>query len=166
MRYGVTQTNRSLVRLQVIVLACLLVLACLSGCGGRGRRTMNYQPRSGKYETVTMEVTAYSSDQESTNWRRGRILFWRAYVASGPNKGRRKIVGLTSSGTWARYGTIAADTRYYPYGTVMIIPGYGKGVVEDIGGAIKGPRRLDVFFKTRRQALKWGRQTLQVKVRR
>jgi 3D (Asp-Asp-Asp) domain-containing protein len=147
-----TQTNLSIVRLQAVVLVCLLALACLSGCAS--------------YETISMEVTAYSSDQESTNWRRGRILFWRAYVASGPNKGKRKIVGLTSSGKWARYGTIAADTRYYPYGTVMIIPGYGKGVVEDIGGAIKGPRRLDVYFKTRRRALKWGRQRLQVRVRR
>ena len=160
-----TQTNRSILRFQVVALVCLLVLASLSGCGGRKQRGVNYQ-RKGKYETITMEVTAYSSDQQSTNWRRGRILFWRAYVASGPNKGKRKIVGLTSSGKWARYGTIAADTRYYPYGTVMFIPGYGKGVVEDIGGAIKGPRRLDVYFKTRRRALKWGRQTLPVRVRR
>ena len=160
-----TQTNRSMVRLQIVVLVCLLVLASLSGCGGRQQRAMNHVPRKGKTATVMMEVTAYSSDQESTNWRRGRILFWRAYVASGPNKGKRKIVGLTSSGKWARYGTIAADTRYYPYGTVMIVPGYGRGVVEDIGGAIKGPRRIDVYFKTRRQALKWGRQTLRVRVR-
>ena len=159
-----TQTNRPIVRLQVVVLLCLLVLACLSGCGGRKQRPVDQVPRKGK-ATVTMEVTAYSSDQESTNWRRGRILFWRAYVASGPNKGKRKVVGLTSSGTWARYGTIAADTRYYPYGTVMIVPGYGRGVVEDIGGAIKGPRRIDVYFKTRRQALQWGRQTLKVRVR-
>ena len=161
-----TQTNRSVLWLQVVVLVCLLVLASLSGCGGRERRSMNYQPRKGKYETVTMEVTAYSSDQESTNWRRGRIFFWRAYIASGPNKGKRKIVGLTASGEWARYGTVAADTRYYPFGTVMIIPGYGKGVVQDTGGAIKGPRRLDVYFKTRRRALKWGRQMLRVQVRR
>ena len=147
-----TQTNHLIAWLRVVVLVCLLALVCLSGCA--------------RYETVMMEVTAYSSDPESTEWRRGRILFWRAYVASGPNKGKRKVVGLTSSGTWARYGTIAADTRYYPYGTVMLIPGYGKGVVEDIGGAIKGPRRLDVYFKTRRRALKWGRQTLPVQVRR
>ena len=161
-----TQTKRSIVRLQVVVLVCLLALACLSGCAGRERRAQRFEPRTGKHETIMMEVTAYSSDQESTNWRRGRILFWRAYVASGPNKGKRKIIGLTSSGKRARYGTIAADTRYYPYGTVMIIPGYGKGVVEDIGGAIKGPRRLDVYFKTRRRALQWGRQTLRVRVRR
>ena len=117
------------------------------------------------YEKRSMIVTAYSSDQKSTNWRRGRILFWRAYVASGPNKGKRKIVGLTSSGTKAKYGTIAADTRYYPYGTVMKVPGYGKGVVEDTGGAIKGPRRIDLYFKTRKQALEWGRQKLTVKVK-
>jgi 3D (Asp-Asp-Asp) domain-containing protein len=73
----------------------------------------------------------------STNWRRGRLFFWRAYVASGPNTGKRKYVGITSSGTKASKGTIAADTRYYPYGTVMKIPGYGKGVVEDTGSAIK-----------------------------
>ena len=118
------------------------------------------------YEKRNMTVTAYSSDQKSTNWRRGRILFWRAYVASGPNKGKRKIVGLTSSGTKAKDGTIAADTRYYPYGTVMKVPGYGKGVVEDTGSAIKGPRRIDVYFKTRKQALEWGRQKLTVKVKR
>jgi 3D (Asp-Asp-Asp) domain-containing protein len=87
-------------------------------------------------------------------------------VASGPNKGRRKKVGITSSGTKAKKGTIAADTRYYPYGTVMKIPGYGKGVVEDRGSAIKGPRRIDVYLSSRRKALKWGKQTLTVKVKK
>ena len=136
-----------------LFLATMLVAVCLTmGCAS--------------YEKRNMTVTAYSSDQKSTNWRRGRILFWRAYVASGPNKGKRKIVGLTSSGTKAKYGTIAADTRYYPYGTVMKVPGYGKGVVEDTGSAIKGPRRIDVYFKTRKQALEWGRQKLTVKVER
>ena len=118
------------------------------------------------YDERLMEVTAYSSDPISTNWRRGRFFFWRAYVASGPNKGARKRVGITSSGTRARKGTIAADIRYYPYGTVIKIPGYGKGVVRDTGGAIKGPHRLDVFFSTRKRALKWGRQWLKVKIKR
>ena len=131
-------------------LGVVLVLLCSAGCA--------------HYVDRRMIVTAYSSDQISTNWRRGRILFWRAYVASGPNKGKRKYVGITSSGTKARKGTIAADTRYYPYGTEMKIPGYGKGVVEDIGSAIKGPNRLDVYFSTRKKALKWGRQKLTVGV--
>ncbi len=87
-------------------------------------------------------------------------------MASGPNKGRRKKVGVTSSGTKAKKGTIAADIRYYPYGTKMVVPGYGKGVVADTGSAIKGPNRIDVFFKSRKEALRWGRQTLTVKVKR
>jgi len=118
------------------------------------------------YEKREMVVTAYSSDKISTNWRRGRVLFWRKYVASGRNKGKRKKVGITSSGTKAKKGTIAADTRYYPYGTIMKIPGYGKGVVEDIGSAIKGPNRLDVYLSSRKKALKWGRKTLKVKIRK
>lgn len=118
------------------------------------------------YEERVMEITAYSSDPISTNWRRGRLFFWRAYVASGPNKGKRKRVGITSGGKRARKGTIAADIRYYPYGTVIKIPGYGKGVVQDTGSAIKGPNRLDVFFSTRKRALKWGRQWLKVKIKR
>lgn len=161
-----TQTSRSTVRVLAVVLTSALVLASLSACGGRKRRTADDPPPKEKHETVRMEVTAYSTDPQSTGWRRGRIFFWRAYVTGGSNRGRRKVVGLTSSGEWARYGTIAADTRHYPYGTVMIVPGYGRGVVQDIGGAIKGPNRIDVFFKTRKRALKWGRQTLDVRVKR
>lgn len=63
-------------------------------------------------------------------------------------------------------GTIAADTTYYPFGTRMYVPGYGWGVVEDRGGAIKGPDRLDLFFESHQQALNWGRQRLQVRIKR
>lgn len=140
-------------RSRVSTTALLLVLLlALSGCA--------------HYEKREMIVTAYSSDKISTNWRRGRVLPWRKYVASGPNKGERKKVGITSSGTKAKPGTIAADIRYYPYGTRIIVPGYGKGVVEDTGSAIKGSGRIDVYFKSRRQALEWGRQRLTVKVKR
>jgi 3D (Asp-Asp-Asp) domain-containing protein len=135
----------------------VLVICALTGLVGAGCT---------HYDERLMEVTAYSSDPISTNWRRGRLFFWRAYVASGPNKGKRKRVGITSSGTRARQGTLAADIRYYPYGTVIKIPGYGKGVVRDTGSAIKGPNRLDVYFSTRKRALKWGRQRLKVKIKR
>ncbi|KPJ59389.1 MAG: hypothetical protein AMJ42_02005 [Deltaproteobacteria bacterium DG_8] len=62
-------------------------------------------------------------------------------------------------------GTIAADTKYYPFGTIMYIHGYGKGVVEDRGSAIKGPNRIDIFFRSHRKARKWGRQKLTVKIK-
>ena len=84
--------------------------------------------------------------------------------ASGSMKGERKKVGETASGTKAKPGrTIAADTSIYPFGTKMKIPGYGWGVVEDRGGAIKGGK-IDLFFRTHKQALQWGRKTLQVEV--
>lgn len=61
-------------------------------------------------------------------------------------------------------GTLAADTKYYPFGTRMYIPGYGKGVVEDRGGAIKGPKRLDLYHWSHRGAMKWGRKKVPVTI--
>jgi hypothetical protein len=65
-----------------------------------------------------------------------------------------------------RDGTIAADTAYYPFGTRMYVPGWGWGVVRDRGGAIKGPHRLDLFFATHGQALRWGRRHVDVQIDR
>lgn len=59
-------------------------------------------------------------------------------------------------------GTIAADTRYYPFGTVMTVPGYGTGIVEDRGSAIKGPDRIDLFYDSHGDALSWGRRRVRV----
>jgi 3D (Asp-Asp-Asp) domain-containing protein len=84
-------------------------------------------------------------------------------VASGPNKGKRKKVGITANGTKAKVGTIAADTARYPFGTVMSVPGYGYGRVQDRGGAITG-NHIDLFFRSHRAAVAWGRKTLRVKV--
>ncbi|HBF33418.1 TPA: hypothetical protein DDW35_02520 [Candidatus Sumerlaeota bacterium] len=61
-------------------------------------------------------------------------------------------------------GTLAADTRYYPYGTRMYVPEYGWGVVEDTGSAIKGQSKLDVYFYWHFRAEEWGRQNLEVSI--
>ncbi|MBI1784376.1 3D domain-containing protein [Candidatus Sumerlaeota bacterium] len=63
-------------------------------------------------------------------------------------------------------GTIAADTDYYPFGTEMYVPGYGWGIVEDRGSAIKGPDHIDVYFPSHGRALEWGRQTVNVTIMR
>ncbi len=81
----------------------------------------------------------------------------------GPQKGQRKEVGITASGARVRPGTIAADTRLFPFGTIMYVPGYGYGIVEDRGGAIRG-HKIDLYFRTHQQALEWGRQHKQVRV--
>jgi len=59
-------------------------------------------------------------------------------------------------------GTVAADTKYYPFGTRMYVPGYGWGIVEDRGGAIKGPDRIDLFFESHEEAMQWGRKKVNV----
>ncbi len=59
-------------------------------------------------------------------------------------------------------GTIAADTTYYKFGTRINVPGYGWGVVEDRGGAIKGASRLDIYFDSHQEARRWGRRKVRV----
>ena len=61
-------------------------------------------------------------------------------------------------------GTIAADTKFYPFGTRMYVPGYGWGTVEDRGGAIKGPHRIDIFYDSHSEALQWGRRKVHVTI--
>ncbi|WP_428939864.1 3D domain-containing protein [Fontivita pretiosa] len=77
----------------------------------------------------------------------------------GPN-----AQGITASGKHVSYNHgkfVAADTSILPFGTRLLIPGYAAEPVEviDRGGAIKG-NKLDVFFPTHEEALKWGRQKM------
>jgi 3D (Asp-Asp-Asp) domain-containing protein len=110
-----------------------------------------------------MLVTGYCACQECCNWRRSCLGFGWPVIASGPQRGQRKAVGVTASGTTARRGTIAADAARYPYGTVMYIDGYGYGRVEDRGGAVKG-EHIDLFFPSHREALAWGRRWRRVTI--
>jgi 3D (Asp-Asp-Asp) domain-containing protein len=73
--------------------------------------------------------------------------------------------GITYSGVKARrdtFSTIAADTRVFPLGTILYIPGYGYGIVSDTGSAIKG-NKIDLFFDTVEDVFKeWGKKRLDV----
>lgn len=129
---------------------------------------------------------------ERGSWKYLKLDLWNRYVSAGPNAGapysgktasgtypREPQPGLVSADTllhpwmmpfrllfpwlWLPHdGTIAADTAYYPFGTRMWVPGYGYGVVEDRGGAIKGARRLDLFIDSHRRARRWGRKQSEV----
>lgn len=60
---------------------------------------------------------------------------------------------------------IAVDPRYIKLGSKVYIPGYGTAIARDTGGRIKG-HIIDVHFKTRHQAIMWGRKHLSIKVYR
>ncbi len=67
----------------------------------------------------------------------------------------------TASGTVPTSNhTIAVDTSVIPFGTKVVINGQVY-VAEDRGGAIKG-KRIDMFFMTHSEALRWGRRTMEV----
>lgn len=137
------------------VLAICPVL--LAGCISFGGKPRNYAWS----EERVLTVTAYCDCKRCTGWKRN----WRgrAVFANGENKGERKRVGITASGTRARRGTIAADTARYPFGTIMYVPGYGYGTVEDRGSAIQGDH-IDLFFGSHADAMRWGRQSKRVTV--
>lgn len=67
----------------------------------------------------------------------------------------------TASGTVPTSNrTIAVDTNVIPFRTKVVINGQVY-VAEDRGGAIKG-KRIDMFFMTHKEALRWGRRTMEV----
>jgi len=58
---------------------------------------------------------------------------------------------------------IAVDPKVIPLGTKVWVEGYGVAVAGDTGGSIKG-NRIDVFVKTKKIALNWGRKNVEIKV--
>ena len=65
---------------------------------------------------------------------------------------------ITSCGTNPSRGTIAVDPSRIPYGTKIYIPGYGNGVAEDTGGALREYEgiAIDICVDTYEEAMKWG----------
>ncbi len=104
-------------------------------------------PRTGP-RVVMMEVTAYCPCKK----------------CCGP-----KAQGITASGKRVNFNNglfVAADKNVFKFNTMLKIPGYASGravPVLDRGGAIKG-NKLDVFFPSHAEALKWGRQKIAVTV--
>jgi 3D (Asp-Asp-Asp) domain-containing protein len=137
---------------------CFLLFACtaLAGCRTAPVTVVGRQ-------RMRMEVTAYCACEKCCGWEhndQGQPVY-----AYGPHQGRPKQIGICADGTAAAVGVAAADTDYYPFGTVLEVPGYGIATVHDRGRDIRGPHRLDLFFSTHEQALAWGRRVLWVTVR-
>ena len=146
----------------------LLAVICVRGCrrevasGGDGNASadMDFPPPT-QDEKGDVLVTGYCNCGDCCGWRFSWLGFGPPVYTYGKMKGTRKEVGVTATGTQARLGTVAADTKVYPFGTRLLIPGYGTGVVEDVGGAIKG-KHIDVWFPSHQTALKWGKRNLKV----
>ena len=156
----ITNNTKRIKRLKAYVWVFIVLLIPFSnGCA-----VFQYQlrpPVFRHYEVRTLQVTAYCACEKCCGWEYNR--FGRPIHSYGPKKGKRKIVGMTASGIMAHMGTIAADTKLFPMGTIMYIEGYGYGKVEDRGSAIQGDH-IDIFFKDHDVAMAWGNHTMEVKV--
>ncbi len=119
--------------------------------------------RTQKPVVRTMETTGYCNCEKCCSWQYSMFGFGPPVYTTGKLRGKRKEIGLTSSGTKARYGTVAADLKKLPIGTIVFIAGFGWGRVEDCGGAIVGDK-LDIWFSDHQAAKKWGRKKVPVKI--
>ncbi len=150
---GVFPNSKTVVA-AILLTAVVCVPICIAGAAyakAGGRITLlsaTATEQSGEWQTVQMRVTAYCPCEKCCG----------KYSNS-----------QTACGHKIRPGDafVAAD-KEYSFGTEIIIPGYENAApvkVLDRGGAIRG-NRLDVFFGSHEEALKWGVRHLDVKVRR
>lgn len=74
---------------------------------------------------------------------------------------------LTATGTYPTANkTIAVDPDVIPYGSEVFIPSTGQTyIAEDTGGAING-NRIDIYFNHGDEARTWGRQQVEIYVKK
>lgn len=165
MRYSRGGLGRS-TRWKVLILL-LGLIALVSSCLLRSCRVPpkpypeSLPERGDPADTNLVMTTGYCSCGQCCSWRKRWILFGQPVYNYGSLKGKPKKVGVTARGTKAHIGTIAADPSVWKFGTRLSVPGYGEGVVEDVGGAIKG-RHIDLWFPTHAEAIRWGVRWLKV----
>ncbi|MEK3733925.1 MULTISPECIES: 3D domain-containing protein [Paenibacillus] len=102
--------------------------------------------------TVTVTATGYTAGYESTGKRPGHPQYGITYSGVKVKRDRNTL------------STIAADPSVFPLGSILYIPGYGYGIVADIGSAIKG-RKIDLYFATTEQVYEeWGKKDVEVQL--
>jgi 3D (Asp-Asp-Asp) domain-containing protein len=136
-------------------------------------KTMNSEPHieteiSSNVETINQDIAL----EDAFDWSKypTKKVIATGYTAGIESTGKQPddpSYGITYSGVKVKrdlYSTIAADLDVFPLGTILFIPGYGYGVVADIGGAIKG-NRLDLYYETVPDVYNnWGKKQLDVYV--
>jgi len=79
--------------------------------------------------------------------------------------------GRTATGRDAYKAGVAVDPKHFPLGTRFDIPGYERGpngngswvLADDTGEDING-MKIDVRFRTHREAKKWGKKRIKIRV--
>ncbi|MFB6467103.1 LysM peptidoglycan-binding domain-containing protein [Cytobacillus sp. Hz8] len=110
---------------------------------------------SAKKATATKTAVTKKSSKEI-------VVTATAYTASC-----KGCSGLTATGFNLKKNpnakVISVDPKVIPLGSKVYVEGYGYARAEDTGGAIKG-KKIDVFVKSKKQALQWGRKKVKIKI--
>ena len=151
------ETNREVLNEEVTVEPVKQVIA-----KGTGKNLKVY---SGGYKGGEVTIgngTITLSNGKVLTYSGTRTVTATAYTSTDPGCGTK-----TSTGTTVRWGTVAVDPRYIPYGTKMFIVSndgymvYGEAVAEDCGGAIK-QNKIDLYMPSYSQCINFGRRTCTV----
>ncbi|HBG22339.1 MAG TPA: hypothetical protein DDW83_03670 [Peptococcaceae bacterium] len=103
--------------------------------------------------TTHAAPTKVASRGGSSNLSYSRVLSARSTAYSSGTH--------TATGARVGPGSIAVDPSVIPLGTRLYVDGYGHGVANDVGGAIKG-NAVDVYFSTDAECRRWGVRTVNV----
>lgn len=115
-----------------------------------------------KQKAVTSRGSSpVSSRQTSTSNGQWMWANASAYCACVQCCGKTNAV--TASGKKAKANHTIAAPSIYKFGTQIEIEGMGIYTVEDRGGAITG-NKIDIFFNSHSEALKFGRRQLKIRV--
>ena len=138
------------------LLAILLILTPVSAADGEYQWEINESRANelssrGGSTAIDALVTGYTCGPESTGKYPGDSNFCR--TASG------KVLAESDS-----FKAVAADNRYYAFGTKLYMEGIGIVTVVDTGGDIQGPSRFDLFVSLLDAdlAYTWGSRRVRV----
>ena len=98
----------------------------------------------------------------SYTYRKSYSMIATAYEPSERSCGKYAD-GYTAIGVKAAPGIVAVDPKVIPLRTRLYVEGYGPALAADVGGAIRG-NRIDLFFNTVEEALRYGRRRVKVYV--
>mgnify|MGYP001163295718 CR=1 FL=1 len=102
--------------------------------------------------------------QQMSYHRSGKVLYMKSTAYTANCGGCR---GITSTGfnlkSHPDAKIIAVDPKVIPLGTRVYVEGYGNAIAADTGGSIHG-NRIDIFFPTQSQAVRWGLRTVKVTI--
>ena len=129
-----------------------------------GTKVLTAQVSRGKSKTTTKASAASPSTKAEADSSGGKEIYMSATAYTAYCNG---CSGITATGINLRANpdlkVIAVDPSVIPLGSKVWVEGYGHAIAGDTGGAIKG-NRIDVFVPTKKEAYRFGKKSVKIRV--